>query len=132
MAQAINWTLDVQIVGGPSASATSSLSVDAYDRIDVVIPGGNSGTPGTATVDVHPGAAAKVKFLLISSDRYGEELTYDVPGGATNVKLDSQQVLIGEGAVGLLRAAPNTLEFSNEMGEGNDALVTILVGRDAT
>lgn len=132
MAQAISWTLQVQVEGGPNLSAASSTDVDAYDRIDIVIPGGDSGTPGTATVDVQPGTAAQVKFLLISSDKYGEELTYSIASGASNVKLDSQQLLTGAGAVGLLGADPNALEFSNGMGEGNDASITILVGRNVT
>jgi hypothetical protein len=134
MAQAINWTLDVKIVGGPSASATSSLNVGAYDKVDAVIPGGPVATPGTASIDVQPGGAGKVKFLLISSDKYSDKLTYDVhgTGGAAGVKLDSQQLLIGEGAIGLLGIAPKTLDFSNKMGTGNDATISILVGRDAT
>jgi hypothetical protein len=134
MAQAINWTLDVQIVGGPSSSVTSSINVGAYDKVDAIIPGGPGATPGTASVDVQPGGAGKVKFLLISSDRYGDKLTYDVQGasGAVGVKLDSQQLLIGEGAIGLLGTAPKTLDFSNGLGTGNDATISILVGRDAT
>jgi hypothetical protein len=132
MAQAINLNLNVQMVGGPSSSAASSLSVDAIEKIELVIPGT---APGKASAAVQP-AAAKVKFLLISADKYSDKVTYDVvpttgTGGAAGVKLDSQQLLVGEGAVGLLGAAPNKLEFSNTLGAGNDVSVTILVGRNA-
>lgn len=133
MAQAINCKLDVQIDGGPSASATNILNVDAYDKIVLVVPGA---APGTASAAVQPGAA-KVKFLLISADRYSDKVTYNVTptsgaSGAKGVKLDSQQMLVGEGAVGLLGAAPNNLDFTNTLGVGNDVTVTILVGRSAS
>ena len=132
MAQAINWTIDVQVVGGPSSSAAGTTNVDAYDKIGVVVPGGDSGSPETASVDVQPGGAGKVKLLLLTSDLYGEDLTYDVDAGVSNVKLDSPQLLIGEGANGLLNAPPKTITFSNGMGVGSDANIVILVGRDAT
>lgn len=133
MAQAINCKLDIQVVGGPGVSATSSLSVDAYDRIEVVIPGG---PPAKASVAVQPGGAGKVKFLLISADRYSDKLTYDVvdsnkAAGVSGVKLDSQQLLMG-GGVGLLGVSPNQLNFANGLGAAQDVTVTILVGRDAT
>jgi len=132
MSEKINWELDVQIVGGPKMSASTTISVDAYDVIDVKVPGGDSTTPGTATVEVQPGGAGQVRFLLIAASQYSEKLTYSVTGGASNVELDAQQMLAGKGAVGLLDAAPGTLSFSNTLGSGKDVTVTILVGRKAT
>jgi hypothetical protein len=44
--------------------------------------------------------------------------------------LDGPHVLIGAGAVALLGATQNSIEFTN--GGSEDATVNILVGRDAT
>jgi len=131
MSEKINWTLDVQVVGGPKVSTSTGVVVDAYDKIEVVIPGGTASSPGTADVQVQPGGAGQVEFLLVAADKYSDKLTYSITGGASDVKLDAQQMLAGEGAVGLLGAAPGTLEFSNALGTGKDASITILVGRKA-
>jgi len=55
------------------------------------------------------------------------KLTYKV--GANDVPLDGPHVLIGAGAVGLLGGA-TSLSFTNKTGA--DAVIDILVGRDAT
>ncbi|MFQ5856215.1 MAG: hypothetical protein ACE5LU_11285 [Anaerolineae bacterium] len=127
MAEKINWTLNVQVVGGPKMSASKTMTVDAYDKIEVVISDGAT----DEEVQVQPGGSGQVQFLLISSDQYGGDLTYKVNvGTADPIKLDAQQLLMGDGAVGLLGAAPEKLLFSN--GLGNDASIQILVGRIAT
>lgn len=132
MTEKINWKSDVQIIGGPKMSASTTVFVDAYDVIDVEIPGGDSTTPGTATVEVQPGGTGQVQFLLITASQYSEQLTYSVTGGVSDVALDAQQMLAGKGAVSLLDAAPGTLSFSNTLGAGKDVSITILVGRKAT
>jgi hypothetical protein len=131
MSKSISWDLKVQVSDGPVISDTRMLSVDAFDMIEVVIPGGDSTTPGEATVEVQPGDSGQVKFLLVRSEKYGAELTYSVMGGASNVALDKPQLFAGEGALGLLGAAPKTLEFRNELGSSEDASISILVGREA-
>jgi hypothetical protein len=137
MSEKINWTLNVQVLGGPKISAVQTLTVEAYDKIEVKILGNEEATPGEATVEVQPGDLDDIKLLLISSDQYGSKLKYTVKdsggtAGATGVELDSLQVLVGKGAVGMLGVTPVTLEFSNGMGVNKDANVTILVGRMAT
>lgn len=136
MSEKINVALSVQVVGGPKMSASLLIDVEAYDKIEVVIPGGEEGSPGEATVEVQPGDLEDIKVLLISSDQYSSKLKYTVKdasdtAGATDVGLDSVQVLMGKGAVELLQVTPVTLEFSNGMGTGKDAKVTILAGRMA-
>jgi hypothetical protein len=106
MSEKINWTLNVQVVGGPKISASQTLIVDAYDKIDVVIPGGDSTTPGTATVEVQPGGSGQVQFLLITSSLYDANLTYSVDGGSA-IQLDAPQLLMGNGAIGLLGSTQN-------------------------
>lgn len=133
MAVKINWALNVQVEGGPAIVASDAIDVDAYDIIDVKVPKQTAGTPptpGKATVNVAPGAAGDVLFLLIKSDTYKPTaLTYKIDGGTKEVKLDSQQTLIGAGAAGLLDAVPNKIVFTNA-GQA-DANVRILVGRKA-
>jgi hypothetical protein len=122
MPEKINWTLNVQAVGGPKISASDVIEVDAYDKIEAVIP-----ASGSATVNIQPGAGAQ--FLLITADSY-ENLTYEVDASGTTVTLDGAHVLIGSGAVRLLGSTQNQFVFSNAGSE--DVTVDILVGRDAT
>jgi len=122
MPEKINWTLNVQVVGGPKVSAYDVIEVDAYDKIEAVIP-----ASGSATVNVQPGAGAK--FLLITASGY-ENLTYEVDASGVNVTLDGAHVLIGSGAVRLLGSTQNQFKFSN--GGTEDVTAYILVGRDAT
>lgn len=132
MSEKINWTLNVQVVGGPKMSASQTVTVDAYDKIQVTV---GVGAQESKTVEVQPGPAGRVQFLLISSDQYGDngdKLTYKV-NDAVNppIKLDAPQLLIGDGAVGLLGAAPGagpaTLHFAN--GLDKPVNIEILVGR---
>lgn len=88
MAEKISWTLNVQVVGGPKISASKTMTVDAYDKIEVVIPGGDDTTPGAATVEVQPGGSGQVQFMLITSSVYDAKLTYSVDGGSP-IKLDA-------------------------------------------
>jgi hypothetical protein len=127
MAEKINWTLNVQVVGGPKMSAFQTVTVDAYDKIGVTVPVGET----DKEVEVQPGPAGRVQFLLISSDQFGDDLTYKVNNAGDAIKLDAQQLLIGDGAVGLLGASPpETLSFTNDLAQ--DANIEILVGRNAT
>ena len=130
MAEQITWLLNVQVAEGPKASASNSLQVEAYDKIDVTVPA-KAANPGAATVDVQPGGAAQVKFLLVTSSVYDANLTYKVDGGPS-IALDAPLVLLGAGAVGLLGATQKQFVFSNAIASSKAAQINILVGRDAT
>ena len=123
MSEKISWSFKVQVTGGPSVVASDTLEVDAYDKIEAVIP-----AAGSATINVQPGDGAQ--FLLITATAY-EDLTYEVDPSddTTVVTLDAAHVLIGEGAVSLLGATQNQFVFSNA--SAADVTVSILVGRDA-
>jgi hypothetical protein len=131
MPEQINWSFNVQVVGGPQLGESKPLTVEAYDKIDVTIPGGDDATPGAMTVDVQPGGAGQVRFFLMISNLYDAKLTYKVDGGA-EVMLDSPVLLLGKGAVKLLGATQNQFAFINKAGTTKAASVKILVGRDAT
>lgn len=122
MPEKINWTLNVQVAGGPKVSVSDTMEVDAYDKIEAVIP-----ASGSATVNVQPANGAH--FFLITASSY-DGLTYEVDGSGTSVTLDGVHVLIGAGAVGLLGATQSQFEFANA--GGADVTISILVGRDAT
>ena len=122
MSEQINWTLNVQVVGGPKVSASATVVVDAYDKIEAVVPAG-----GSTTVDVQPGDGAQL--LIITADSY-ENLTYEVDGSGTTVTVDGAHVLFGSGAVTLLGNTQNQFVFAN--GGAADVTAEILVGRNAT
>jgi hypothetical protein len=123
---AIKYTVDIQVAGGPKINFNDTVEVDAYDRIDVVLPGAD---PAAETVvEVQPGAqAGSVKLLLVRANPASDSVTF--ANGAGDVGLKSPMLLSG-GAVGILAAIPEKLTFKNA--SGADAKITILVGRDAT
>jgi hypothetical protein len=126
MPEKINWTLNVQVVGGPKISASQTTTVDAYDKIQVTVEAGET----DKVVEVQPGPVGRVQFLSIGSKQFGDDLTYKVNAAGGPISLDAQQLLIGDGAVGLLGAAPETLSFTNNLAEPVD--IEILVGRKVT
>ena len=131
MSDKISVTLNVQVVGGPSYPDSRTIEVEAYDVIEVVIPGGTIQTPGTAAVNVQPGSAGQVKFLMINSSVYDTNLTYKVDTSTVEVKLDAPLLLIGDGAVRLLGETQKAFAFTNKAGSNKSASVKILVGRVA-
>jgi hypothetical protein len=127
MSEKINWTLNVQVVEGPTISMSQTMIVDAYDKIEVIVSDGSA----DEDIEIQPGGAGQVQFLMIRSDKYDSHLTYKVNAAdAKPIILDALQVLVGDGAIGLLGAAPEKLFFSN--GTGVNATIEILVGRKAT
>jgi hypothetical protein len=132
MSEKIQWTLDVQVTGGPRISESRTMTLEAYDKLEVLILDGTE----AQEIQVQPGESLQVQFLLISSNQYGPQLSYSVnseePEEANRIKLDAPQVLAGEGGMGLLGDAPKKLYFYNSLGSGKDASVAILVGRNVT
>ncbi|MDJ0675857.1 MAG: hypothetical protein QNJ36_10825 [Calothrix sp. MO_167.B42] len=135
----INLTLNLQVAGGPKVLISKPKSVEAYDKIEVVVkPGATS-----KSVEIQPGATTQVNFLLIKSSVYSQAdpdptLTYKVNNGTedddfpagSGIELDEPHLYLGRGAVSILEKDPNILKFTNNTGE--QAAIEILVGRDAT
>lgn len=130
MSKMIQWDQNIKVADGLGISASRSLEVEAYDVISIDVLGTTSGADTDKEVSIQPGGAGQVRFLAITSNRYGSGLTYSVNSAGSNVSLDHPLVLVGEGAVGLLDPAPASLFLSSTLSE--DASVQILVGRDAT
>jgi hypothetical protein len=128
----ISWKLNVEIQSGPSIIVTNAVQADAYDRIEVKVPD-TTAAPTATTVDVQPGAAGKVKLLLIRSTRYGNNLKYKVHAATTPERVLNDAVfLVGAGSLDLLEdpAAPlDKLLVTNTTGQ--DVVLEIIVGRNA-
>jgi hypothetical protein len=130
----INLALNVQIVDGPKLQISRSKTVEAYDKIEVVI---NPNSTDKA-IEIQPGTGSQVGFLLIRSSLYGSEITYKANNGtidSTSITLDEPQCFLGTGAISVLGGSPKILKFSNAhpaSATDKKALIEILVGRDAT
>jgi hypothetical protein len=127
----ITWTVKAEVANGPSFNKSTTLNVEAYEKIDVVVPGGE--TDMEVSVD-----GSGLQFLAIRVDQPATlpaqtPLSYKVnDSGGDVIDLDQPvQLLVGSGAVGLLGVnALDSLFFSNS--GADNATVSILVGRDAT
>jgi hypothetical protein len=133
MADKVYWSVNVDVQDGPKFARTQALEVEAYEKIQVKVPGedpANAGQPGKASIAVLP-TGSDAQFLLITSDKFDPaKLTYKVSGGATDFVLDGPHMLAG-GAIAIL-GQPKKLDVTNAMGAGKDATIMIVVGRDAT
>ncbi|MDH4274259.1 MAG: hypothetical protein OEW08_04395 [Gammaproteobacteria bacterium] len=126
-----------QIPGGPTLSATTSLEISAYDRIDVTVNAGDA----SEVVEIQPSAADKVRLLVIKSSVYDDtgKLTYIVSNGTDDsnpVNLDAPQIFIGSGGIELFGIdPPSSLKFSSTFSATDttkNAFIEILVARNAT
>lgn len=128
----ISWKLNLEIQSGPNIIVANTVQADAYDRIEVKVPD-STAAPAATTVDVQPGAAGKVKLLLIRSTKYGDNLKYKVHDNTTPERaLNDAVFLVGAGSLDLLEdpAAPlDKLLVTNTTGQ--DAVLEIIVGRTA-
>lgn len=128
----INWSLNLQVIGGMQIPVSGSKPVEAYDKIEVVINPDST----EKSVEIQPGSADQVNLLLIKSNLYGPNITYKASDGtndSVSITLDDPQIFLGSGAVSLLTVAPKILKFKNNHTEQDKkAFIEILVGRDAT
>lgn len=130
MAIKIEYRFGASVQGGPSVNVKQGpIEVEAYDVVSATLPPESGGTPSDTTVEVQPaGAAGAVLLFVITSDAYGDGVTYDV--GTTETALNGPLLLVGSGAVTLLGATPpETLTFHNAT--TNPVQVQVLVGRQA-
>ena len=126
----INYSVTVQVVGGPSVPIAGVLEVDAYEKIDVTVPAKEGATNGTAEVTVSAGDLASTRLLVMKASAQDGSLSFTTTAtGAVAVPLTGPVTLIGGGACSLLAADPDSLTFTNSADTA--ATVTILVGRKA-
>ena len=132
MSEKIEYSLNVQVFGGPRIFKSNVLEVDAYDKFEVVVP-----TDGTVNVTVQPGEASNVQFVLIDSNNYDNLTCVIDPTASGSTEVGGPQfrmyyplMLVGQGAVSLLGSKQKEFRFVNEA--DYDASVVILIGRKAT
>lgn len=121
MAEHLIWKVTVRADHGPQLTASGDISVEAYDKLSVVVP-----TAGAVAVELGPANTGRITCLVILPSAPSKDVSYALDG--KTVTLNQPQFLFG-GAVDLV-GNPNQLKFSNA--GGADATVEILVGRDAT
>ncbi|MDD3872961.1 MAG: hypothetical protein PHE01_01815 [Methanosarcina sp.] len=123
---------DIKIPNGPSMTLNRTLELDAYDKIDILVPTGQAGE--NKLIELQQSEETKIKFLLIKSDFYGKELSYKVNKESTTFVLDEPLVLTGKGAISLFGAVPKKLYFTNSTSgnEAKDIRIEVLVGRNMT
>lgn len=130
MSEVIGISIGIQVVSGPSISESVTKTVDAYDKVDVLVEAAAS----DYEVEIQPGGSGQVSFLIIrltSATAYSTDITYKVNADTGDaIVLDGPHMFIGAGGVALLDVAPTKLFFSN--GGATDVTVQVLVGRDAT
>ena len=122
----VNWAVHVDVPSGPKLTAANTIAVEAYDKVNLTLDANAT----KVKVDIQPGAAGQVKLLMITASAYDTKITYSTDAGTTKVALDAPQVLIGSGAVGLLKPDPKTWQWDN--GTADPVAIQIFVVRDAT
>jgi len=132
MSEVIKYSLNVQVVGGPSIPVADKVEPEAYGKIQVTVTAGAV----DKEMNLQPDGNNLAEFLLIKSSVYKDAdpahaVTYKVnAAGADAITLDGPHLFIGKGAVAILDAAPTKLFFSNSLTA--DVTIDVLIGRDAT
>jgi hypothetical protein len=125
----ITWKLELLVPAGPQVSYANAVEVDAVDRIAVSIPD-TTGAPAATNVEVQPGAAGKVKMLLIRASTYGTTVEYQVHDAAAPKRVLSDALfLIDSVPIDLLGTPLDKLLITNTSGKAVD--IEVLVGRAA-
>ena len=137
MSEKINWAISAQVLNGPRIMESKSLEIEAYDKIQVEIPNDTT----DKQVDIQPGSAEQVHFIMIVSSQYNNQdddtknlsLKVNDTGNPT-IGLDEPFFVIGKGAIAILDEGnvPTKLFFTNTLGDDTVARIQILVGRNAT
>ncbi len=115
----------VTIDGVGSYSTQHNATVEAIDALTIHLEA-STGSPVTANVEVQPGS--QVWCLLIKTQTYGDDITFDVAGGGSHA-LDGPVALSGAGPIELLQNAPTSIAFSSMRTEPVD--IEIVACRDA-
>jgi len=127
----VTWKLNLEVQSGPKVVEAKTVQVDAFDRIEVTVPDTSGGDP--TEIDIQPGAPGKIKVLLIRSNRYSDDLIYQVHDDTTDErKLNDALFLAGGGSLDLIEdaAAPLDKLFVTNT-TGDPVVIEIIVGRSA-
>ena len=129
MSTRVIWSISAAIDGGPSFTESRSRELQAFGKVNATVPA-DDGSPGRVTVAVQPSDdAGDLLFFAITASAYGDDLTFSVDGGVSDLVLDGALVLSGGSIGGLLGASPEQITFEN--GGAAAVEVEIIVGRQA-
>lgn len=136
MPERINWSLSVEVQGGPRIAERGSVAVEAYGKVQATVEKKTSaGKIVPAELEIQPTAPAGVQLLLITSDVYDPELTYCAgtkkSDPSKRTPLDAPQLFVGAGALKLLGSDITKFFFYNNLDGGKKASISIIVGRTA-
>jgi hypothetical protein len=120
MPEKIAWSMSARVDGGPQISINEILEVEAYEKVNVILPGQKK-----TTIEVQQ-SEGLARLILIAPDKY-EKLHFSVDGGSP-IALDHPIMLVGEGAVNLLGKKQNVLEFNNENPD-NVSVMMLVAGK---
>ena len=125
MAHEIDVRVTITVRQGPKVATSRTLTLDAYDILDVTVPGDGA----AHVVEVQPDDGAQVRLLVLTASSYDADLTWEADESGTSRALDEPLVLAGQSLASLLGSAANTIAFTNAT--GTDVDVQILVAREA-
>ena len=60
MPKTLKWTLNVAVLYGPKISASDTVTIEAYDKVEVVVAAGAA----AEDVQLQPGGAGQVQFQI--------------------------------------------------------------------
>ncbi len=127
MSESIQWMISAQVKGGPTVSAASTLTADAYEKVQVTIANGDTDKVVNLTADP--------LLLVVTSSKYqdagaGGNLSYKINNTGTAIPFAGPLVLIGKGAVD--RYAPSLASISFTSAMPQNVTIDILTAKDAT
>jgi len=116
----VKWTLTVQVDGGPTLSATETLSPTAYQRIAFVLDKAiDNNTPISRDINLPP----NIQLLVLKANKYDPPVTYKVDGASSEISLISPVIQFTTKAT--------KLNLTNKM--TTDAIaIEILLANDVT
>lgn len=120
MPEKIAWSMSARVDGGPQISINEILEVEAYEKVDVILPGLKK-----TTIEVQQ-SEGLTRFIMIAASKY-EALSFLVDGGEP-IALDHPIMLVGAGAVNLLGKKQNVLEFDNKNPD-NVSVMMLVAGK---
>lgn len=124
MPSIVNWSVEVDVGGGPSVSAASSFLAEAYAVVEITADGGNSVTEAFQAAPV-----GELEFIFITATRYADADLEFVLGGET-VALDQPQLYSGAGMLSRFAADVSDITVNNDLADS--VTVSVLVGRAAS
>jgi hypothetical protein len=128
MSESIQWMISAQVKAGPTVSAASTLTADAYEKVQVTVANGDA--------DKVVNLAADPLLLVVTSSKYQDaagvagNLSYKINNAGAAIPLVGPLMLIGKGAVDRYAASLTSVSFTSTIPQ--NVTIDILTAKDAT